>query len=440
MKWIHPYGILVGLAVLAACDEPASPLDGGPDAAVDLVRIPDVTVPDTAPPDTALAEMLLLDMAPPEMALPDMPLPDLTLPDMVPPDMALSDQPWAPDKGPGCGDGVRQGTEQCDDGNLKNLDGCDASCKFEQVHRFNYLTLEYGTDGYCTTNAFGGAISQILLGAVLQQLLNSGVKYGEVTVLYKLLGLDDLIGKNDPALVLGWMTGKPVTGASYDGTSDLDWWYKADPAAIDAKGDPKDTFPGKISSGVLTSGPGSMALPLSFGGSPTQVRLTGAMLSVVVGSSSTPLAWTTLPRGHQPAEHLSPTLQSFACAGQKSAAAAGKLCGRITAASLQKVPVPGAIMSYCAEKYTAANSLLDVLVGGCTIALLPAIMATSPDSQDPAAPPVGAGPPYTLVAGANKKVSGCQDKSNKSVALAACLTDATYSAFFKFASGRVILK
>ena len=30
-----------------------------------------------------------------------------------------------------CGDGIASGTEQCDDGNLDGLDGCDADCRVE---------------------------------------------------------------------------------------------------------------------------------------------------------------------------------------------------------------------------------------------------------------------------------------------------------------------
>ena len=61
--------------------------------------------------------------------------------------------------GSSCGDGVRNGIEQCDDGNTVNLDGCDSACRFEQVLRINSLTMQFGTSLACTANAFGGAIS-----------------------------------------------------------------------------------------------------------------------------------------------------------------------------------------------------------------------------------------------------------------------------------------
>src|SRR5262249_7162642 len=69
-----------------------------------------------------------------------------------------------------CGNAVRDADEQCDDGNLVNLDGCDASCRFEQVHRFNSLTILFGTDPMCPVNAIGGAV-----GSVAQGTVQSGV-------------------------------------------------------------------------------------------------------------------------------------------------------------------------------------------------------------------------------------------------------------------------
>lgn len=138
-----------------------------------------------------------------------------------------------------------------------------------------------------------------------------------------------------------------------------------------------------------------------------------------------PLTSTGGTPGHLASEHLAPALVSFASTGERNDNGAGKLCGNVTAASLDQVPVPldlqmgGALA--CNQGYTASNSLLDVLVGGCTV------------------PQPGAGGPYTLQwTGTN--VTGCRDKNNMNVNLTDCLNAAAYSAFFKLAMGRVIVK
>jgi hypothetical protein len=68
------------------------------------------------------------------------------------------------------------------------------------------------------------------------------------------------------------------------------------------------------------------------------------------------------------------------------------------------------------------------------------ISKTQPDQEDPAAPPAGAGPPYTLVASAAHVVTSCHDKNAAVAPLATCLNDAAYSSYFTFGAGRVIPK
>src|SRR5690606_6805752 len=92
-----------------------------------------------------------------------------------------------------CGDGVRAGGEQCDDGNTTNLDGCDSTCKFEQCQRVNQLQMRFNTDGYCTKNALGSAIVG-QAQSTLQGALNDGVADGSITIALNALGLDDLTG------------------------------------------------------------------------------------------------------------------------------------------------------------------------------------------------------------------------------------------------------
>jgi cysteine-rich repeat protein len=369
----------------------------------------------SAPPDTAVA----VDSAP--------------LPDTAP----------APDTVPAkaCGNGKREGTEQCDDGNKKNLDGCDASCKFEQNQRINWLKMQYTTDAYCTSNAFGGAMVLALVRTELQKVIDGSIKDGEMNVLFRLLGLDDLSGTSDPALSVGVLSGTPTLTSTYDGTSDLDWWYVADGKTINAQRLPVTTVSGKIAGKVLTAGPGSMIIPLDIGGTVSLMGFADAKLTATVGSTSKPLTSSGSTPGHLASEHLSPTLVSFASTGVKTNAGSGKLCGEISAASLAAVPVPSGMSGVCAEGYGTSNSMLDVLVGGCTmLGFLKAVAKTQPDGDDSKVAPAGAGPKYKLVANAKRVVTQCLDKSGKAVNLQACLKDATYSTYLRFATGRVIIK
>jgi cysteine-rich repeat protein len=347
-----------------------------------------------------------------------------------------------------CGNGVRDAGEQCDDGNTKNLDGCDASCKFEQDQRANYLTMQFATDAYCTANALGAAISGTTAQGQLQTSLDNGVKDGSTTIAFKLLGLDDLTGTADPQVDLGVMNASPFTNngmLAYDGTNDLDWWYTVDPLSIDASRNPLTKLPGSISAKTFTGGPGTVVLNLIFAGSPAPLKLSNVMVTGTIGATSAPLAsMGGNPPGHLAGEHLDPALQSFATMGQKTANGAAKLCGNVSAASLAKVPIPAALvgggLTACSQNYAATNSLLDVIIGGCTIFFIQQIKTTQPDTVDSAVPVAGAGGPYKLSANAQKVVSTCKDKSNATVDLATCLDAAAYSSFFKFATDRVIVK
>jgi cysteine-rich repeat protein len=344
---------------------------------------------------------------------------------------------------PGCGNGKREGTEQCDDGNKLDLDGCSAACRFEQDHRITAAILQWVTDAHCQHNAFGAAI-QPAARTTLQQSLTAGIKQGEMNVLFQWLQLDDLTGKADPAVTLGILSGAKAPGAGYDGTKDLDWWYKADPTTISKTRAPLAQLKGKLAGGVMTVGPGSFTMPLVLAGVKASVKFSHGRISAPVGPPTKPLISSGGAPGHLAGEHLDPTLRSFASAGGTTAGNAGRMCGRIGALSFSKVPVPQEMISgpgACAQGYTAANSMLDVMVGGCTVLLVvPAIKATQPDTEDPTATPAGAGPPYKLTAGAGKKVSGCLDKAAKPVGLNACLADAAYSAYMWYRSGRVIIK
>ena len=343
-----------------------------------------------------------------------------------------------------CGNGVRNAGEECDDGNQINLDGCSASCRFEQVLRVDYLQLQYGTTAACSKNAFGGAIVLPLAQGQLQGAIDGGIADGSISILFGFVGLDDLSGAADPAVQVGLMGGTPVAGAGYSGINDLDWWYTVDAQTINANRQPLALLSGRIANNVLDLGPGNMSLSLSLGGSPATLSMSNVRVVATNAGVSTPTASAGSTPGHPAAEHLDPALTSFSRSGQPSASGAGRLCGDISAESLAAVPVPAALTGFfgCSQGYSVgANSMLDVLIGGCNIIFVgQAIAPTQPDSADASVPLVGAGPPYTLAANNQRVVNGCRDKNNQVVSLPACLRAAAYSSFFRLAAGRVIGK
>jgi hypothetical protein len=113
---------------------------------------------------------------------------------------------------------------------------------------------------------------------------------------------------------------------------------------------------------------------------------------------------------------------------------AGQLCGNVTAGSLAAVPIPSALLSNCSQ-YTATNTLLDVIVGGCTaFVIIQVIAPTQPDKTRS-----GTGS-FTFQTDGQHKVSGCKNGMNQTVPLSTCMSDAAYSASFKFTTDRVIAK
>ena len=343
-----------------------------------------------------------------------------------------------------CGNGVREAGEQCDDGNLTNLDGCDASCKLEQDVRVTWLKQQFATDTFCTANALGAAIVSGTAQQQVQSGLDSGVADGSISIVVKALDLDDLSGTTDPSFSLGFLNAKPVTTTNYDGTKDLDGWYTTDPTSIDASRNPLSKLTATITNKVVTSGTGAVTLTLSLAGALAPLHMSSAKLTGGVGASSIPTVSTGGSPGHLAGEHLDPTLSSFATLGAQTATGAARLCGNVAASSLAKVPIPAALagggLLACGEHYAATNSMLDLLVGGCTILTQQQVKAVQPDKVDASATVVGAGGPYKLSANTQRQVTTCKDKSNNTVDLATCLDAAAYSSFYKFAANRVIAK
>ncbi len=253
----------------------------------------------------------------------------------------------------------------------------------------------------------------------------------------------DLTGTSG-SVVLGTLAGTPVDGdaGAYSGTSDLDWWYLVDPSTINAARLPNSTLNGSYTSKELNAGPGNLGISLILQGSLANLQMWNAQVKAAIGGTSAPKTSTGLPPGHLAAEHDKAGLVSF------GSTTGGELCGDITAQSLKAVNVPAQIAvggsTACSQKYvTGTNSLLDVLVGGCTV-LLSVVNATQPDQQNAAVTfPTGTVAPYKLSASGTagaKVVDTCKDSKGTVVPLATCLTGLGYSSAFDFATDRVIVK
>ncbi|MBX3230579.1 MAG: hypothetical protein KIT84_00065 [Labilithrix sp.] len=317
-----------------------------------------------------------------------------------------------------CGNGTRDPGEQCDDGNRSNLDGCSSTCQFEQTHRLNTISMMFQTDGFCTSNAIGGAIKSVAQGQI-GEALGGAIADGTINVMLGAAGLADPTGAGSGSLSLSSFMGAP------SGTAlGLDALFTASEASLDADLTPLVSMNASVSGGQLAAS-GNVAFSLALGAAPADVSLSGAKLKATVGAASAP--------GNVPASvGLDPSLKTFATLTN------GQVCGNVSAASLAAVPVPEQLTTgstSCSQGYTTSNSMLDVIVGGCRVFIITALGATQPDKADPTVPAAGAGAPYKLTQTGNR-VTGCRDKNNASVPLDACLKSAAFSAGFKFTSQR----
>jgi hypothetical protein len=307
---------------------------------------------------------------------------------------------------------------------------------YQDDQRINGLTMQFGTSSFAPANALGSAIASAGQSTV-QNAISSQVTSGSLSLLLEMIGLADLTGTSAPTLSVGVVNGAPSiyagNPATYNGNSDLDWWYAPSPLDLDSNGIPKVRMSGSIASHALTASAPAIDMhpsPLGSG----DLHLSSVEMVATTGASSAPLESTNnLPPGHLPAEKIPKKLVSFA------SMSSGQLRGNVAAVSLQATPVPAALISKCNEGYTTANSLLDVLVNGCKAFGFQVVNPTQPDQVDPNLPPVGAGGPYRLVVDASKVVSTCLDKNSASVPLAPCLDTASYSAYFTFTTDRVIV-
>jgi cysteine-rich repeat protein len=344
-----------------------------------------------------------------------------------------------------CGNGTRETGEQCDDGNKVNLDGCDSTCQFEQVQRANSLSIEYSTSTFCPNNALGLAIGSGLIAGLAQSTvtddLTSSVNAGTTSIQWKFMGITDVTGTSQSSgLSIGTFSAAPAaapTGVTYDGGSDLDWWYTTAGSTVDGNRNPTSLTQATFASAVLSAMNGSMNVTISLAGQASTLALTDVSIQAHIGGVSAPTesASGNTP-GHLPTENLDPKLKSFGSMNN------GVLCGNISAQSLSTVPVPSTLESGVAAcgnvTFGAMNHLLDVFIVGCTKGVAGGVItATQPDQLTPSAP---AGAKFKFTADpTTHEVTGC---TNNGVAtpLATCLAGAAYSGYFGFTSDRVIAK
>jgi len=334
-----------------------------------------------------------------------------------------------------CGDAcldVGRG-EQCDDGNVHNLDGCDSACKVEQEQRISTMLLQFSTNGFCPNNAIGRSVGAQLQDAV-QQGIHGGIGDGSITLAWQFLGLSDPTGAGNQSLRIGVLGGQPYSGPQYDGHRDLDWWYETDRSGVDGLRLPTELLDASLSGGQLNAGPGNVTL--SSNGVAGVLEMSSVRLTAHLDAPGAPGIGQGATPGHLISEHIDPALAVI------SSTSGGELCSDVVASSLRRLQLPPEIsQTNCSEGYSPANSVLDLFVRGCTsYGIVKMIAPTQPDRVNPAARPAGGGGPYRLYTGAGGIVNRCTDRLGATVDLATCLDAAAFSVFFKFGSGRVIMK
>ena len=329
-----------------------------------------------------------------------------------------------------CGNGVVEGAEQCDDGGLYPLDGCDPTCRYEQVQRLTTFELQ-GDSGPVDcepgTNQFGGAFS----GTGLTELNNSlqaGIDSGDLTILYDLLDLDDATGTADGSLELGALDG--AVDPRDPSPTGIDAWYLASDGLLNGDDEPTQLLtPASIVASELVAGPGDASLPFLGG----ELTMRDVVLLAQVGAT------TSLPA--EPPSNFAPGFVAF-----ETLAATDSfhgLCGNLTVGTLAVIPVPDVFTSgvgtcqTCAASraYTSCgvgpvtdscHSMLDVMVGGCQV-LGCAVTVVNPTQPDVGVDP---NPPNVLIFEAT---GGGIDK------VTVVETDDAYSSWFQFTSERVHL-
>src|SRR6478752_5546160 len=336
-----------------------------------------------------------------------------------------------------CGDALLAASEECDDGNALNLDGCSASCRYEVVDRMTSISLQrVSAPASCapTTNALGKAFGSIAAALINDQLKQS-ISAGSLNNLMHFGDLEDPTGaSDDSSLTVGVLPAFPdAANGTWPGGTPLDFWFRVPSASVNAQGVPLSSLPGSLTARALSVGPGLLQLPLTLGGAPSTFSVTNARLLATLDATPEP----NVPA--PPPTNLAPGLTVFrTITGSGSGQG---ICGNVTVESLAHIPVPASLASgaqtpcmACAgsHAYTACtgttvepgcNSMLDVLVGGCKTAscFLTVVTATQPDVPAPGSASVS---PLSL--GSGNAVPSDQIVGN----------NAAYSSYFKFDANR----
>ncbi len=328
-----------------------------------------------------------------------------------------------------CGDDKVDPGEECDDGNVANLDGCDSSCRYEMAVRLTSAVVSNAmAPSGCspTTNAFG---RNVLAGAgrsTVNDSLKAAIDDGSTNVVVPLLGLDDLTGVADADLKLGLIAASPDPAkGAWPGAAPLDWWFLASSSNVDASGLPTSFVqPASVSARNLRAGPSDTTITLLIAGTPAPLAMRDANIFARLDGTPAP------SKPGAPPTNLAAGLVTFQTVTADASGTQG-LCGNITVESLAQIPIPEALTtgttacnsgcsgsnaySYCGKGMPVSatcNSLLDAVVGGCkaTFLCVGAINASQPDVA-------GAGFAGTLTvvsggAGQPKKVPEAQWSGN----------------------------
>jgi cysteine-rich repeat protein len=329
-----------------------------------------------------------------------------------------------------CGNGTIDPGEECDDGNTRDLDGCDSRCNYEVVLRMNSLGISSSAaPSYCTptTNALGTKTLTTFSVPILNTSVTNDIDAGTLNVMTQLFGLTDLTGgtSESSGLSLGVLNGEldPAKGTWPD-KSPIDWWFLADQTTV-SDGLPTSMVTATLSNRTLTAGPADVTITLTLGGSPSPLEVLAAHL---VGTlDGTPAPNVPAPPPAMLASGLT-VFQDMTANGSGQG-----LCGNITVESLAQVPIP-AMLSSAASAGAAAthpctaacpgsnvytycgmgmpvgpncNSLLDVLVGGCNVATSAPLCALSALTEvvnptQPDVPVSGSATTLTPAAGTHK--------------------------------------